>query len=93
MANVEELSVVLTGEEAAALRTAVESGEYATTSEIIREAVREWQMKRALRHEDIQRLRLLWDEGIASGSAGALDMKSLRRDARERLAGAQNSKR
>lgn len=93
MANVEKLSVALTGEQVAALRTAVDSGEYATTSEIIREAVREWQIKRQLRQEDIQRLRLLWDEGIASGSAGALDMQSLRRDARQRLAGAQKRKR
>lgn len=93
MANVEKLNVALTGEQVAALHTAVASGEYATTSEIIREAVREWQMKRQLRQEDIQRLRLLWDEGIASGSAGVLDMKSLRRDARQRLAGAQKLKR
>jgi antitoxin ParD1/3/4 len=41
-----------------------------------------------LREQDIKRLRQMWDAGIASGSAGELDMKKLRREARERLKGA-----
>ena len=88
MANIEKVSVALTGEQVSALKAAVEAGEYATTSEIVREAVRDWQLKRELRQEDIKRLRQMWDAGIASGSAGELDMKKLRREARERLKGA-----
>lgn len=88
MANVEKVSVALTGEQIAALKAAVEAGEYATTSEIVREAVRDWQLKRELRQEDIKRLRQLWDEGVASGSAGKVDMQELRRQARARLEGA-----
>jgi hypothetical protein len=30
----------------------------------------------------------MWDAGVASGSAGALDMKKLRHEARARLKGA-----
>ena len=37
------------------------------------------QLKSELRQEDIKRLRQMWDAGIASGSAGELDMKKLRR--------------
>lgn len=85
MATVEKVSVALTPEQVSELRAAVEAGEYATTSEIVREAVRDWQLKRELRQEDIKRLRLMWDAGIASGPAGEFDMKELRRDARERL--------
>jgi antitoxin ParD1/3/4 len=44
-----------------------------------------------LSQEDIRRLRQMWDAGIASGSAGAMDMKNLRREARERLEGAANA--
>jgi antitoxin ParD1/3/4 len=88
MANVEKVSVALTGEQVSTLKAAVEAGEYATTSEIVREALRDWQLKRELRQEDIKRLRQMWDTGIASGSAGALDMKKLRREARARLKGA-----
>ncbi len=46
------------------------------------------QLKREARQQDIERLRQLWDAGIASGSAGELDMKKLRREARARLKGA-----
>jgi antitoxin ParD1/3/4 len=85
MARIEKVSVALTGEQVTALKAAVEAGEYATTSEIVREAVRDWQLKRELREQDIKLLRKMWDAGIASGSAGELDMKKLRREARARL--------
>jgi antitoxin ParD1/3/4 len=82
MANVEKLSVALTSEQVASLKAAVDAGEYATTSEIVREAVRDWQLKRELRREDIDRLRELWDAGIASGYR-KVDMKALRDEARK----------
>lgn len=85
MANIEKISVALTTEQVAALRAAVDAGEYATTSEIVREAIRDWQLKRELRQEDINRLRRMWDEGVASGSAGRIDMPQLRDEARTRL--------
>jgi antitoxin ParD1/3/4 len=93
MASVEKVSVALTSEQISALKAAVDAGEYATTSEIVREAVRDWQLKRELRQEDIKRLRQMWDEGVASGSAGALDMKKLRKEARKRLEGAKKASR
>ncbi|HEY1541404.1 MAG TPA: type II toxin-antitoxin system ParD family antitoxin [Xanthobacteraceae bacterium] len=86
MANVEKISVALTAEQLGALRSAVDSGEYATTSEIVREAVRDWQAKRQLREEDLKRLRQLWAQGKASGPARSLDLAGVRRDARRRLA-------
>jgi antitoxin ParD1/3/4 len=46
----------------------------------------DWQLKRELRQEDIERLRQLWDEGIASGPPQPLDFESVRRRARERAA-------
>ena len=91
MASVEKLSVALTNEQVSALKAAVDVGEYATTSEIVREAVRDWQLKRELRQEDIKRLRQMWDEGVASGSAGKQNMKKLRKEARERLEGVKKA--
>jgi len=38
MANIAKVSVALTSEQVATLRAAVDAGEYATTSEIVREA-------------------------------------------------------
>ena len=86
MAKVEKVSVALTTEQVASLNAAVAAGEYATTSEIVREAVRDWQLKRELRQADVRRLRQLWDAGIASGRAGELDLDTLRQEARDRLA-------
>jgi antitoxin ParD1/3/4 len=85
MVDIQKVSVALTGEQVAALKAAVEAGEYATTSEIVREALRDWQFKRELRQKDIKRLQQLWDEGKASGPATPLDWEQLRREARDRL--------
>ena len=86
MAKVEKVSVALTAGQIASLNAAVAAGEYATTSEIVREAVRDWQVKHEMRQADIERLRQLWDAGIASGGAGEVDLEVLRGKARDRLA-------
>jgi antitoxin ParD1/3/4 len=91
MPDIQKVSVALTGEQLATLKAAVESGEYATTSEIVREAIRDWQFKRELRREDVNRLRQLWDEGKASGPSAPLDFDELRREARRRLAKARKA--
>lgn len=49
--------VALTGEQVFSLKAALDAGEHATTSEIVRGAVRDWQFKREMRQEDIRRLR------------------------------------
>ena len=76
MADIQKVSVALTGEQVAALRAAVKSGEYATTSEIVREALRDWQFKRQLRQEDIKRLRQLWD-AARPAAGGALTRRTI----------------
>jgi len=83
MPDVQKVSIALTGEQLDALKAAVNSGEYATTSEVVREAVRDWQFKRELRREDILRLRQLWDEGKASGPARKADFNQVRRTTRK----------
>ena len=89
MSTIEKLSIAVTGEQASSIRSVIASGEYATTSEVVREALRDWQTKRSMRQEDIERIRALWDAGIASGSAGAVDFDQLRHEAKVRLAEAK----
>lgn len=48
MSKVEKVSIALTADMAAAVRGAVASGEYASSSEVVREALREWRLKRNL---------------------------------------------
>ena len=92
MPDVQKVSIALTGEQIVALKAAVDAGEYATTSEIVREAIRDWQFKRELRQEDIGRLRQLWDEGKASGPVRKVDFARVKREGRKRLAQASELK-
>ena len=85
MSNVEKISVALTLQQADLLREAVDSGEYATASEVVREAMRAWQEKWEMRRAEIRRLRDLWDEGKASGKPETLDFDLLREEARRKL--------
>ncbi len=85
MSDIRKISVALTGEQIAALKAAVDAGEYATTSEIVREALRDWRHKRETCAEDVKRLRLLWDEGKASGGAQAFDAERIIASAKARL--------
>lgn len=85
MATVEKLSIALTSDMAASVRQAVESGAYASASEVIRDALREWQQRRALDRDVVEELRRLWQEGLDSGPLEPLDMAEIRREARRRL--------
>jgi antitoxin ParD1/3/4 len=85
MPEIQKVSIALTGEQVGALKSAVETGEYATTSEIVREAIRDWQFKRELRMDNLKRLRQLWDDGKASGAATPVDFDGARREARLRV--------
>ena len=84
MSNTERVSLVLTKQQANALRQAVEMGAYATTSEVMREAVRDWQAKWENQQETVK-LRTLWDAGKASGDAEELNLSEFRQEARSRL--------
>ena len=67
MAGVEKVSVALTPEMAAMVREVVAAGEYASASEVMREALRDWKQRRSERARAIEGLGRLWDEGLASG--------------------------
>jgi putative addiction module CopG family antidote len=51
MPTVEKLSIALPPEMANWVRKAVQSGEYASASEVIRDALREWKRERRLENE------------------------------------------
>jgi antitoxin ParD1/3/4 len=85
MSTVEKISIALTEELASLVRQAVESGEYASSSEVIRDALRDWKIKRAVQQQQIEELGRLWHEGIRSGPAGPLDMDEVKREAQQRF--------
>lgn len=69
-----KVSVSLTDEHARVVHEAVESGDYASSSEVIREALREWRARRTLGR--------LSDEGLVSGTAQPETLEALRQAAR-----------
>jgi antitoxin ParD1/3/4 len=85
MPSVEKISIALTTEQISSIKAAVETGDYASTSEVVREALREWQWKRDLRQDELDRLRKLWRAGKASGPARPLNLTAVRSEARRRL--------
>lgn len=85
MSNVEKVSVSLSHELLDAVHEAVDSGEYGSASEVVREALREWKQRQSLRKLEIERLRKLWQEGIESGPARPIDFEEIKRRGRERL--------
>jgi len=89
MANVEKVSIALTAEMAAVVRDAVNSGEYASNSEVVREALRDWRIKRSLRQQGLDELGQLWDKGLVSGPGKLGDIESIKAEARRRHRAAQ----
>jgi antitoxin ParD1/3/4 len=62
MPTVEKISIALPPEMVAQLRHAVDSGEYASSSEVVRDALRDWTHKRQLQQSGIVELRQLWQQ-------------------------------
>jgi antitoxin ParD1/3/4 len=70
MPTVEKISIALPPEMVAQLRQAVETGEYASSSEVVRDALRDWSRKRQLQQNGVAELRQLWQEARADKSPG-----------------------
>lgn len=85
MPTVEKICVALSKDLAAVVRQAVESGEYASSSEVVRDALRDWKLKKALQQKQIDELRLLWNEGIKSGESRFSNMGEIIQEAQNRL--------
>ncbi len=85
MGQVSKMSIAVTPEMAALVTQAVESGEYASNSEVIREALREWKQRRSLAEHDRERLKDLWAEGLSSGPGRFENMAAIKAEARRRL--------
>ncbi len=70
MPSVEKISIALPPEMVAQLRQAVDTGEYASSSEVVRDALRDWTRKRQLQQNGVAELRQLWQEARADKTPG-----------------------
>ena len=86
VSKIDKISISLTRAQHAKIKAAVKRGDYASTSEVIRTALREWELKEELRRIEGERLAKLWDEGIASGPGRFRDIGEIIAEARARAA-------
>jgi antitoxin ParD1/3/4 len=70
MSEIERLTITLPTEMVAVVKGAVEEGDYASSSEVVREALRDWKMKRAIRLQELSSLKADIDQGLADVAAG-----------------------
>ncbi len=70
MPQIERLTITMPPELAAVVRQAVETGDYASTSEVVRAALRDWKLKRTLQLEELAALKADIDKGLADVAAG-----------------------
>jgi antitoxin ParD1/3/4 len=76
MASIEKIGVALPPEMVSLVRKAVATGEHASSSEMIREALRDWTRKRTLRQLGIEDLRHAWQQLIEDHGPGPGAKKS-----------------
>ena len=67
MPAVERMTITMPAELTETLRQTVAGGEYASTSEVVREALREWTRRRDAERQDLEALRAAIRAGLDSG--------------------------
>jgi antitoxin ParD1/3/4 len=90
MSNVERITITLTTDMAEAVRAAIAAGEYASSSEVVREALRDWRHKQALRRRELSELRADIQRGlddIEAGRVNDFDPERIAEKGRRKLAG------
>lgn len=72
MTQIERMTIALPVEMATDIREAVESGDYASSSEVLRDAIRDWRHKRQLQRQEVAHIISGVQQGIADLKAGRI---------------------
>jgi len=82
------LTISLTAKQSARLQSAIEGGAYASSSEIVRDALRLWEQREELRALELEHLKRTYAEGMASGKPVEIEpaefLRSLKAERRAR---------
>ena len=80
------MNISLTEDLASFVKAKVSGGRYASSSEVVREALRLMETVEQREAEKLTYLRKAWQDGIDSGDAGELNFAALKHEARARRA-------
>lgn len=72
MGAIERLTITLPADMAGLVKGAVDDGDYASTSEVIREALRDWKLRRELRLGQLAELKADIARGLADVAGGRI---------------------
>lgn len=93
MGAIERLTITLPADMVGLVKGAVDEGDYASTSEVIREALRDWKLRRELRLGQLAELRTDIARGLADVAEGRIaDFDASRIIARGRKLSADRTK-
>ena len=71
------MTISLSPQQAGRIEAAVETGDYASNSEVVRDALRMWEEKQQRRAAEIERLRAAIEDGLASGPGRSVTAEQL----------------
>ncbi|KAF2989578.1 type II toxin-antitoxin system ParD family antitoxin [Methylocystis sp. MJC1] len=71
------MTISLSDQQAQRIQLAVETGAYASNSEVLREALRLWEQREELRALELQRLKQAYENGLASGPGREVEADAL----------------
>src|SRR5687768_12157432 len=72
LTDLERLTITLTPELADTIKAALNEGDYASASEVVREALRDWKVRREIRQEELVALKADIDQALSEVAAGRL---------------------
>ena len=72
MAEIERLTITMPTDMVATVKSAVDEGDYASASEVVREALRDWKLKRAMQRGALASLKADVAQGLADVAVGRL---------------------
>ena len=94
MSSIERMTITTPADMAAVVKAAVDAGDYASTSEVVRDALREWKTRRAIQLQELAALKTDIDKGLADVAAGRVkdfDTKKIVERGRKLLASRSSS--
>jgi len=71
------MTISLSSQQASRVQQAVETGAYASNSEVMREALRLWEQREEIRTLELAKLKRAYDDGMGSGAGREVDAGAL----------------